>query len=97
MAVIDFTTAFRAALAETASDWCTLLRAAVREELAQHVGHDPDELLTAEAAAKLLGLTPAALRRASERGRAPVKPLHLGRRLRWRRGDLVALVRERGQ
>ncbi len=52
---------------------------------------DPDELLDAKAAAKLLGMTEAAVRRASERGSPGVpRPVYLGRRVRWRRCDLLS-------
>jgi hypothetical protein len=69
------------------------LRPVVREELlALQSAGDPNELLDAEAAYPLLGYpTASALRRAAERGTAPVEPIRQGRRLRWRRGALLAV------
>ena len=46
------------------------------------------ELLNVQAAAKVLGMTPAAVRQAVYRGSLPA--LRLGRRLRFRRADLLA-------
>lgn len=75
----------------------SLVRTAVREELMRLERGDPDELIGAEAAAALLGMSVLALRRAAARGTAPVAPRRLGRRLRWRRGDLVAVARARSR
>jgi hypothetical protein len=74
-----------------------MVRAAVRDvarELA--IGDAQDVLCNAIEAARILGTTPAALRRAHERGRAPVAPIEnrTGRRavLRWRKRDLLAYI-----
>ena len=55
----------------------------------------PEELLTTREAARLLGVTPAGLRRMVTRGE--LRAVQIGRRgrLRYRREDLEALVRER--
>lgn len=70
-----------------------IVRSAVRAELGAFQSGDPEELLDADAAAGLLGMTPRALRRASERNALPFTAIRVGRRLRWRRGDLLALAR----
>jgi hypothetical protein len=74
-----------------------LVRAALRDvarELA--IGDAQDVLCNAAEAARILGTTPPALRRAHERGRAPVAPIEnrTGKRavLRWRKRDLLAYV-----
>lgn len=62
-----------------------LIRRVVREELAYAgVG---DEILDVARAASLLGMTQAAIGKAVQRGTLPC--LRLGRRLRFRRSDLV--------
>lgn len=68
-----------------------LIRRVLREEVPRLVSLDPDQLLDAEQTAGLVGMSPSALRRAAERGRFPVEPVRIGRRLRWRRGDIVSL------
>lgn len=90
----DLTSDLKNALLATSEDIGAIVRRVIRDELVslQRVG-DPDELLDAHAASQLLGMSPAALRRAAERGRFPVPPIRIGRRLRWRRGDLL-LIRE---
>ncbi len=70
-----------------------LIRRVLREEVPRLVSGDPDQLLDAEQAAALIGMSPSALRRATERGRFPVEPVRIGRRLRWRRGDIVSALR----
>jgi excisionase family DNA binding protein len=50
---------------------------------------DPEELLVADQAAKLLGMSEGAVRQAAWRGRLP--SVRHGGRLRFRRGDLLAL------
>ena len=74
-----------------------LVRAALRDvarELA--IGDAQDVLCNAIEAARILGTTPAALRRAHERGRAPVPPIEnrTGKRaiLKWRKRDLLAYL-----
>lgn len=69
-----------------------VVRRVLREELLLCSSSNPDELIDTEVAAALVGVTPAALRRAHERGQFPVAPVRVGRRLRWRRGDLLALA-----
>jgi len=95
---IDLAKELRTAVADLVPELEDRLRRAVREEVhrASRAG-DPDELLDANHAAKLLGLTAAALRRAAERGQGVVPCVRgLGRRLRWRRGDILALIETRG-
>ena len=70
---------------------------AVRSAVADlELGDPGDVLVDAREASRILGTTPAALRRAVERGRALVAPIERmpGRRsaLRWRRRDLLARV-----
>ncbi len=48
---------------------------------------DGDRLMTAKEAAEFLGMTERAVRQAAHRGTLPA--VHLGRRLRFRRGDLL--------
>ncbi len=48
---------------------------------------DPEELLDTERAAAFLGISPGALRKAEGRGSIPGQ--RVGRRLRFRRGDLI--------
>lgn len=92
----DLTSDLKAALLATGDHFETVIRRVMRDELAAFHQHgDPDALLDAEDAARLLGMSPAALRRAAERGRFQVPPLRLGRRLRWRRGDLIQLLASR--
>ncbi len=45
----------------------------LREEMKRLVHGDPDQLLTTEDAAKLLGMTPAAVRQAAFRGTLPAE------------------------
>lgn len=66
-------------------------------DLARHGGainNEADELWPTERAYKALGYrTPGALRKANERGTAPVKAIRMGKRaLRWRAGDVRAYV-----
>jgi predicted DNA-binding transcriptional regulator AlpA len=51
-------------------------------------GGDPDELLDAEQAARLLGVTPSFVRSRPWGGSVELPRVHLGRMVRWRRGDL---------
>ena len=92
----DLTSDLQAALLATSEHFETQLRRVVRDELAAFRQHgDPEALLDAADAARLLGMSPAALRRAAERGRFPVPPMRVGRRLRWRRGDLLQMLASR--
>ncbi len=93
----DFSSDLKAALLATSDHFESLIRQVVRDELvaSRNLG-DPDTLINAEEAARLLGMSPAALRRAAERGRFSVPPIRIGRRLRWRRGDLVRLLNSDG-
>jgi excisionase family DNA binding protein len=52
------------------------------------IGGDPDELLDAEQAAKLLGVTASFVRSRPWGGPDGLPRVHLGRLVRWRRGDL---------
>lgn len=54
---------------------------------------DPDELIDVAAAGELVGKTPAAVRKAAQRGVLPCR--RVGRTLRFRRGDLLALGHRR--
>ena len=56
---------------------------------------DPDQLLDTEQAAKLLGMSEAAVRQAARRGTLPAE--YRGRRLRFRRGTLLSSRRPRGR
>jgi hypothetical protein len=70
-----------------------IVEEAVRRAVAElRIGDAGDELLDTGPAAKLLGTTAGALRRSAERGRAPVEPVRLGRRLKWRRADLLSVA-----
>lgn len=91
----DLTSDLKNALLATSEELGAIVRRVIRDELVsmQSVG-DPAELLDAHAAGRLLGMSPAALRRAAERGRFPVPPIRIGRRLRWQRGALLR-VREK--
>jgi hypothetical protein len=61
---------------------------ALRGELDRNKVSDSGPLLDVDGAALLLGMTPAALRQAVYRG--TLRPIRLGRRLRFRREDLLA-------
>jgi hypothetical protein len=65
---------------------------ALREEWSQLAREDPDRLVNAEDAGRLLGMTTRAVQKAAERGTIPAR--HIGRRLRFRVGDLVKLGRD---
>lgn len=92
----DFADDLKTALLTTSEHFEAMFRRCIRAELLSlHAQGDPDCLLDASQAAALLGMTAAALRRAAERGTFPVLPTRLGRRLRWRRGDIVALLDSR--
>jgi excisionase family DNA binding protein len=60
------------------------------------VGGDPDELLDAEQAAKLLGVTASFVRSRPWGGPDGLPRVHLGRLVRWRRGDLEEWVARAG-
>lgn len=59
----------------------------LREEVRTRRLGDPEELLTAEQAAKLLKVTPGAIRQAARR--KALNAVRVGRWLRFRRGELV--------
>jgi hypothetical protein len=90
---MELTSLLRNALLDVRTDLERIVRDGLRAELGRWSAGDPDELLPADRAASYLGMSPAALRRAAERGTAPVAPVRLGRRLRWRRGDLLMVAR----
>src|SRR6266851_5207782 len=71
-----------------------LVSDAVRQHLLDPGQHDPDELLNAEGAASLIGMTPGALRKAAARG--TIRCTRVGYRLRFRRGDLLAAQNNNG-
>lgn len=77
------------ALAEAVAD--RVVEALIPELLRLPQGN-PDDLLDSEHAAAMLGMTPGALRRAAERGTAPVVGRKIGRLWRWRRGDILAVT-----
>jgi hypothetical protein len=95
MASINLTNELADALRASGPALGEIVRDALRTELERFMGAGADELLDATQAGPLLGMSPAALRRAEERGRSPVRAVRLGRRLRWRRGDVLALARAR--
>jgi len=71
---------------------------ALREEVrALKEDGDPNVLVDVKEAARLLGTTEGALRRRLERGRGPLRPVHVGRSVRLRRADILALARSRGE
>ena len=85
-----------AVAAELAELLPKLVSAAIRSAVADlRIGDGGDELLDAYATAKLLGMSPSALRRAEERGRSPIPAIRVGRRLRWRRADVLAFLGQR--
>jgi excisionase family DNA binding protein len=63
----------------------------LEQELEHRRREDSDQLLTAEQAAELLRMSVAAVRQAARRGTLPV--VRLGRRLRFRRADLLSAHR----
>lgn len=79
-------------------DFGERIRDIVRQELARAAGAgDPDELWTAERAARARGMSPAAFRRAHERGTLGIEAIKVGKRaLRWRAGDVRALAQATG-
>lgn len=71
----------------------TLIRRVVREELVESPLFD--QLLDVQQAAELLGITKSAVWKASEEGRLPT--VRHGRRLRFRRRDLMAPTTRAGK
>jgi hypothetical protein len=88
-APIDLVHVLRAALERLRPELQADLRLALREELARLGRDDLDRLLDADAAGRLLGMTPTAIRKAAERGAVPC--VRVGRRLRFRVRDLLAI------
>ena len=82
---IDIVAAVKEALRD--EDIRDQIRAIVMES-APPPANDVDDLLDVRAAAAFLGMTPATLRMAVYRGTIPC--LRVGRRLRFRRSELVA-------
>jgi excisionase family DNA binding protein len=72
-----------------------LVSAAVRQHLQDPRQHDPEELLNAEGAASLMGMTPGAVRKAAARG--TLRCTRVGCRLRFRRADLLAARNDTGR
>lgn len=77
----------RAALADT-------IRDAVRSELTHGGLVSDDQLVGAEEAARLLGMTTAAVRKAATRGTLPCQ--RLGRRVRFKVSELLSLGNKNG-
>ena len=95
---LDLTHDLAAALREAREDIAELVRFVIREELARfHATGDPNELPDADATARLLGMTASSLRRSAERGRCVIPVIRLSRRLRWRRGDVLGFIANRGK
>ena len=95
--MLDLVSELRAALDASRDLVEDIVRRAVRSELARWGHGDPSELLDCDHAAELVHMTPAALRRAAQRGTFPAKAIRLGRRIRFRRGDLLEVAgRRRG-
>jgi hypothetical protein len=88
---LEIRAAVAAALAEQLPP---LIQDAVRSAVAAlHLGGAGDDLVDATVAFRLLGYPSAkALRRSAERGSCPVVPEKIGRRVRWRRADLIAFA-----
>lgn len=82
---IDLAEEVRAGVLAALAEIDEAVRTAVRAEL-NRTGGDPDRLVGVEEAAHRLGMTLAALRKAAARGTIPAK--RVGRRLRFRVGDL---------
>lgn len=100
MLTFDLTAELRAALgdpgvrAALATALRPALEEAVRSELARR---EHDALLSAVEAARFLGLSPAAFKMRRRRSPAlDALSVGAGRFRRWRRADLVELVRELG-
>lgn len=64
-----------------------LMKDAVRSEVSAALN---EEMIDVRAAAKVLGTTSAALRKAMERGQVPC--VRIGRRVRFRRGELLSIA-----
>jgi len=73
---------------EAATALRRMLHEVVRTEMAKHPP-DANRLLEAREAAELLGMSEEAVRKAAARGTLPC--VHIGRRLRFRLGDLLAI------
>jgi excisionase family DNA binding protein len=68
------------------------LRALVREEVTR-ASRDPEALASVDEAAAMLGMSAGAMRKAIDRGTIPAR--RIGRRVRVRVGDLLAIAEER--
>lgn len=86
--MIDFAQELKEALVSPAvrEALSGIVRDALREEVPSAPA-DPDRLIDVDGAAQLLGMTPAAVRKATERGALPCH--RIGRRVRFRAGDLL--------
>lgn len=86
--MLDLASEVRAGVLAALDELTDTIRAAVRAEL-KRASADPDRLLPAREAAALIGLSESALRKAAQRGTIPCQ--RIGRRLRFRAGDLLDL------
>lgn len=92
--MIDLTKELKHAILAVTPQLKSLVGEVVRSELL-NAPQDPDRYIDAVAAGELLGMSPAAVRRAADRGTLP--STKLGRRLRFRTGDLHSLLVERAR
>lgn len=84
--MIDLTRELAAALAHPEGK--AAIRDAVREALRAEREEQEETFMDVTEAAKLIGKSPAALRKMAERGTVPVA--RIGKRLSFRRADLLA-------
>lgn len=68
------------------------VRALRAEVLALRDAGDPAEMVDVPEVARLIGKSEGALRRQVERCTFPVKPVRVGRLLRWRKRDIIAMA-----
>jgi hypothetical protein len=55
----------------------------------------PDVLMQTETAARYLGISPKSLRNRASNGTSPLPPVKIGSSVRYRAGDILALIRGR--
>jgi hypothetical protein len=95
--VTGFQEEIRTAVAAAMDQALERFRAILREERSLPPAADPNELWKADRAAKAIGKTTDAFRRAHERGTLGIEAVRIGKRsLRWRAGDVLALGQNRG-
>lgn len=93
----DFDEMVRRAVVATLPAVAEAMRPIVREEVTRALpSQDLDRLIDCDEAAPLLGVTEGALRAAFQRGRLPrgLRGLKLGRRVRFRLRDVLAVSQE---